>query len=125
MSTELWYAELLPTKNLMLAACRGETRPDHVVLRCARELAELHERRLAADRDEIGTIDQRRTEVRAGIDFWIHDRLPTSHGCARVHTEGLGAVVDRLAEFTAHAYAANGRTILWSELARPEFDRWI
>ncbi|WP_280384217.1 DUF4254 domain-containing protein [Nocardia wallacei] len=111
--------ELFPPKNHMLAACRGDTGRDHVLLRCAKELGELHERRLAEGAALVAQIDTRRSELRASADCWVHDRLPPSHGCARVHTEGLGSVIDRLAEFTARAYAALAGATEWDL-----FDAW-
>ncbi|WP_280264896.1 hypothetical protein [Nocardia wallacei] len=111
--------DILPSKNQILAACRGMTQPEHALLRCAKELGELHERRLAVDAPDAEEIDRRRRELRANIDFWINDRLPPSHGCARIHTERLGSVVDRLAEFTACAYSALAGTSDWDL-----FDAW-
>ncbi|MFD0360471.1 DUF4254 domain-containing protein [Nocardia sp. GCM10030253] len=96
----------LPGKNLLLAACRGDANNDHPLLRSARELAELHEQRVGASRDRVDEIDHERTRLVREIDYWVTGQLPPSLGAARVHTETIGAVVDRLGQFTAGAFAA-------------------
>jgi hypothetical protein len=95
----------LPGKNLLLAACRGDAH-DHPLLRSARELAELHELRLGASRERADEIDQERVGLVRAIDQWVAGQLTPSLGAARVHTETVGAVVDRLGQFTACAFAA-------------------
>ncbi|MFD0365430.1 DUF4254 domain-containing protein [Nocardia sp. GCM10030253] len=99
-------SEPLPGKNPMLAACRGDANNDHPLLRSARELAELHELRLGASRERADEIDHERTRLVREIDCWVTGQLPPSLGAARVHTETIGAVVDRLGQFTACAFAA-------------------
>ncbi|MFE7796839.1 DUF4254 domain-containing protein [Nocardia sp. NPDC057440] len=96
----------LPGKNLMLAACRGDVHNDDPLLRSASELAELHERRLGASREQADAIDHERARLVREIDHWVCVQLPPSLGAARVHTETIGAVVDRLGQFTACAFAA-------------------
>ncbi|UGT39098.1 DUF4254 domain-containing protein [Nocardia yamanashiensis] len=96
----------LPTKSQVLRACRGSGFPGHPLLRAAHDLAEVHERRLSATPDQAAALEQIRTDLVHEIDRWITSQLPPSHGGARVHTETLGAVIDRLAALTAHAYAA-------------------
>lgn len=89
----------------MLQACRGDVDTDHPLLRAARELTTLHERRLVA-RETAREIDEYRVrEVRA-IDRWVAADLPVAHGGAYLHTETVGAILDRLAYLTVCAYAA-------------------
>ncbi|MFD6161544.1 DUF4254 domain-containing protein [Nocardia sp. NPDC060256] len=92
---------------------------DHPLLRLARELTDLHEQRLCAARDTIADrryiddIDSRRTGLVRDINRWITLQLPPSHGAAHIHTETLGAVIDRLAQFTACAFAALASASPW------------
>ncbi|WP_433627199.1 DUF4254 domain-containing protein [Nocardia sp. CA-120079] len=97
--------EPLPTKGEVLRACRGVEHAAHPLLRAANELACLHERRLA-DGCRTADIDSRRAKLVREINHWAHGHLPPAHGSASVHTETLGAVLDRLARYTATAYAA-------------------
>ncbi|QLY32416.1 DUF4254 domain-containing protein [Nocardia huaxiensis] len=101
--------ETLPTKNQLLQACRGSAFA-HPLLRAAHDLAELHERRMGAGPEQLSELEDIRTDLVHSIDIWVTSQLPPSHGAARVHTETLGAVIDRLALLTAHAFAALART---------------
>lgn len=97
--------EPLPTKGDVLRACRGVEHTAHPLLRAAYELACLHERSPADDHQ--GTdINCRRAGLVREIDRWVYAHLPPAHGSASVHTETLGTVIDRLAEYTATAYTA-------------------
>ncbi|WP_227996969.1 DUF4254 domain-containing protein [Nocardia australiensis] len=97
--------EPLPTKSEVLRACRGVEHTDHPLLRVAYELTSLHERRLT-DGGPATEIDSRRAGLVRQIDRWVCSRLPPAPGSASVHTETLGAVVDRLAKYTITAYEA-------------------
>jgi hypothetical protein len=97
--------EPLPTKGEVLRACRGVEHAAHPLLHAAYELTCLHESRLA-DGGRADDIDCRRAKLVRQINHWVHAQLPPAHGSASVHTETLGAVIDRLAQFTAIAYAA-------------------
>jgi len=115
--------EPLPTKSEVLHACRGVEHTAHPILRAAAELTCLHERRLArpspsATRNGIAPrcssdhgchhieIDSSRADLVREIDRWVRAHLPPAPGSASVHTETLGTVIDRLAQYTATAYAA-------------------
>ncbi|WP_223885158.1 DUF4254 domain-containing protein [Nocardia colli] len=108
-----------PPKHQLLQACRGELPADHPLLRLARELTDLHEQRLCAakdtiaDRRHIDDIDSRRAGLVRDIDRWVILQLPPSHGAAHVHTETVGAVVDKLAQYTACAFAALTSASQW------------
>uniref|UniRef100_UPI001C219122 DUF4254 domain-containing protein n=1 Tax=Nocardia alni TaxID=2815723 RepID=UPI001C219122 len=65
----------------------------------------LHEERLSAPRARIDEIDTRRKELIHEADHWIDTRITPAQATARIHTETIGSVLDRLATFTAHAYA--------------------
>ncbi|MFE4459579.1 DUF4254 domain-containing protein [Nocardia tengchongensis] len=68
------------------------------MLRSAHALAELHERR-AEIRDPmmVSEIDCRRGELVDDINDWVEQELPQHRNGATMHTESLGAVVDRMA----------------------------
>ncbi|MFF0632593.1 DUF4254 domain-containing protein [Nocardia sp. NPDC004151] len=115
--------DTLPSKNQVLQACRGTGFPGHPLLRAAHDLTGLHERLLSARPEQLTELDTRRSNLVHEIDCWVTAQLPPSHGAARVHTETLGAVIDRLARLTAAAYAALAResgrdlTVAWEHLA--------
>ncbi|MBL1075817.1 DUF4254 domain-containing protein [Nocardia sp. 2] len=94
----------LPAKQLLLQACRGLPPADHPVLRCAGLLADLHERRLSAAAGATGHIDHHRAQLVHDIDTWVAMELPKAPRDAHLHTETVGTVVDRLAQFSALAY---------------------
>ncbi|WP_157555215.1 DUF4254 domain-containing protein [Nocardia crassostreae] len=94
----------LPPKHLLLQACRGLPPDDHPVLRCAGLLADLHERRLTADAGTTAPIDHDRALLVHDIDRWVAAELPKAERDAHLHTETVGTVVDRLAQFSALAY---------------------
>ncbi|MBB5914296.1 hypothetical protein BJY24_003163 [Nocardia transvalensis] len=96
--------ESLPPEHSLLEACRGTVLDDHVVLRCARRLAELHEQRLAAAASAAADIDRDRARLVHEIDHWVAWKLPRARGGSRLHTETVGTVIDRLAQFSALAY---------------------
>jgi len=98
--------EPLPPKNLLLDACRGLPHEEHVVLRSACRLAELHEQRLDAAARTVSDIDRHRAHLVHDIDRWVARELPHSHRGVRLHTETVGTVIDRLAQFSALAYLA-------------------
>ncbi|NNH71024.1 DUF4254 domain-containing protein [Nocardia uniformis] len=113
--------EPFPSKNRMLAACRGDTECAHPLLRWACELSKIHQQLLDADESMRTTTDQRRTALVRDIDQWIARELPPALGCARLHTETMGTVIDRLAKFTASANAALTSTAeveLWDSWER-------
>ncbi|MFI7664527.1 DUF4254 domain-containing protein [Nocardia sp. NPDC049526] len=97
--------EPLPTKGEVLRACRGVEHAAHPLLQAAYELTCLHESRLA-DGGRTDDIDCRRAKLVRRINHRVRAQLPPAHGSAAVHTETLGAVIDRLAQCTAIAYAA-------------------
>ncbi|UGT39335.1 DUF4254 domain-containing protein [Nocardia yamanashiensis] len=94
----------LPPKHLLLQACRGLPPDDHPLLRCAGLLADLHERRLTAVSGATGRIDHDRARLVLDIDRWVAAELPRADRDAHLHTETVGTVVDRLAQFSALAY---------------------
>ncbi|GAB2549484.1 DUF4254 domain-containing protein [Nocardia heshunensis] len=68
------------------------------MLRSAHALAELHERRgQVRDPVMVGEIDCRREELVDDINDWVEQELPQHRNGATLHTESLGAVVDRMA----------------------------
>ena len=105
----------LPTAPELLRAfhtpAERQARP-HAVLEAAHALVGCHERRHRAvstahtrgiDSDRlahctrtVGAIDAERAKLVAEIDVWVADTIPHRTG-ATLHTETLGAVIDRLA----------------------------
>lgn len=96
----------LPTRDQLLRACRGEDTAVHPLAPHARELTDLHNRRLTAEKEAVRDIDAHRTRLVRDIDRWTATHLPSAPGGAYLHTEGIGAIVDRLAQLTALAYNA-------------------
>ncbi|WP_330233329.1 DUF4254 domain-containing protein [Nocardia sp. NBC_00508] len=94
----------LPSKELVLHACRAVPRHEHPLLASAHLLAGLHERRLLAEPGGTSTIDQHRARLVLSIDRWVATELPLPHGGAHMHTETVGMVIDRLAQFSASAH---------------------
>ncbi|WP_378738363.1 DUF4254 domain-containing protein [Nocardia brasiliensis] len=105
--------EELPSPMELLRAFRDDPdRHKHIVLRAARELVECHERRhktveaahapdalsgrVAACSKLVEDIDRDRAELIGRIDAWVADNIE-HRGGASLHTETLGAVIDRLA----------------------------
>ncbi|MFI5782965.1 DUF4254 domain-containing protein [Nocardia sp. NPDC051570] len=96
----------LPTKAQLLNACRGVDYDTHPILRAAHALTGIHERHLTAPHPGIPELKTQRAHLMTEIDRCAVRSLPPAHGAARIHTETIGAVIDRMARFTALAYAA-------------------
>ncbi len=107
-------AEPLPTKSELLYACRGIEYDWHPILRAAHALTGLHEKSSSADILEHVRMECERARWIGEIDRCVTASLPPAHGSAHVHTETVGAVVDRVARFTAAAYAALADPCDWS-----------
>ncbi|WP_040775473.1 DUF4254 domain-containing protein [Nocardia pneumoniae] len=107
-------AEELPPAAALLRAFREPDDADrHSVLHAARELVECHARRhralerahapeasstsVAACSHLVEDIDAQRAEWIGRIDAWVAANIEHRSG-ASLHTETLGAVIDRIAE---------------------------
>ncbi|SNY89249.1 Protein of unknown function [Nocardia amikacinitolerans] len=110
-TTDVPLTAPLPTRRQLLRACRGDASVVHPLASHARELTLLHHRRL--DGDAVHAMDERRAELVRAVDRWARAHLPVARGAAYLHTEGLGTVIDRLAERTAHAYTALTKNSDW------------
>lgn len=89
---------VLPTAPQILCAFQGRRFQDRELLRSAHALAELHARRgQVLDAHLISEIDCRRSELVDDINDWIAQEIPQHRNGASLHTESLGAVVDRMA----------------------------
>ncbi|WP_330232049.1 DUF4254 domain-containing protein [Nocardia sp. NBC_00508] len=97
---------LLPSKDFVLEACTGRIRLPHPLLEAAYELAALHEARLDTPYPAREEIDRHRTRLTRHIDRWVASALPQAMGAAYLHTETVGAVVDRLARYSVLAHTA-------------------
>ncbi|MGQ4600548.1 DUF4254 domain-containing protein [Nocardia sp. R6R-6] len=115
---------VLPSKDLLLEACTGSIRQPHPVLEAAYELASLHEALQDTPHAQRQEIDRHRTRLTRDIDHWVASALPQALGAAYMHTETIGAVVDRLAEYSVLAHTALSRDTqqphihyIWRQLA--------
>ncbi|MVU76042.1 DUF4254 domain-containing protein [Nocardia sp. ET3-3] len=118
----------LPSPSTLLRAFRepiGSDRPDREVLESAHELVRCHEKRHrlleTAHADEatpdevadcthlVDKIDIKREDLVARIDEWVAANIPHRAG-ASLHTETLGAVIDRMAAKWVVAQLALGNT---------------
>ncbi|WP_054814244.1 DUF4254 domain-containing protein [Nocardia arizonensis] len=89
---------VLPTAPQILCAFQGRRFQDRELLRSAHALAELHARRAEVrDAFMVAEIDSRRGELIDDINDWIAQEIPQDRYGAILHTESLGAVVDRMA----------------------------
>ncbi|AHH15755.1 hypothetical protein NONO_c09480 [Nocardia nova SH22a] len=113
-AVEFLTPDPLPSSDLLLRACRGHRVIGGPILWFARDLAVLHERQLGRggstpdpDSALIVEIDRRRLELVMAIDDWIVRTVAQPHRPgATLHTETIGAVMDRLAEASVHAHHA-------------------
>jgi hypothetical protein len=118
----------LPQPSVLLRAFRepGDFNSHrHRVLDAARELVECHERRRGANQDAhvpgvssgrvaactqlVEDIDRHRAELVRRIDNWVAANIQHRAG-ASLHTETLGAVIDRMAAKWIAAQQALGMT---------------
>ncbi|MBF6212538.1 DUF4254 domain-containing protein [Nocardia puris] len=104
---------LLPTSDLLVRACRGHRVVGGPLLWFARDLAVLHERKHigrggSVDTDPVHILenDRRRGELVMAIDDWVTRSVPQHRLGATLHTETIGAVIDRLAESSVRAHHA-------------------
>ncbi|MBF6232648.1 DUF4254 domain-containing protein [Nocardia farcinica] len=104
---------VLPSSDLLVRACRGHRVVGGPLLWFARDLAVLHERRLVgrggsieSDPAVILENQRRRGELVMAIDDWVLRSVPQHRLGATLHTETVGAVIDRLAESAVRAHHA-------------------
>ncbi|WP_245716663.1 DUF4254 domain-containing protein [Nocardia mikamii] len=112
-AVEFLTTEVLPSSDLLLRACRGHRVIGGPILWFARDLAVLFERQLGRggstpDPDSALMIEigRRRMELVMAIDDWIVRAVPQQSSGATLHTETIGAVIDRLAEASVRAHHA-------------------
>ncbi len=97
---------VLPDRTQMMQAVCGVAGDGDPVLAAAHELATLHERREQQIPGDTSDIDWTRARLVCEIDRWVVLRSPTPATSAPMHTESIGAVVDRMAHFAALTYRA-------------------
>lgn len=113
-TVEKFVSGILPSSDLLLRACRGYRVVGGPMVWFTRDLAVLHERRLigrggsepAHDPPTLIEIDRRRNELVMAIDDWISRSIPQHRLGATLHTETIGAVIDRIAEASVRAHHA-------------------
>ncbi|WP_245550783.1 DUF4254 domain-containing protein [Nocardia paucivorans] len=103
----------LPSSDLLVRAARGHRVVGGQLLWFTRDLAVLHERRLVGrggsmvtDPEQLLEIERRRMELVMAIDDWVMRNVPQTRMGATLHTETIGAVIDRLAEASVRAHHA-------------------
>ncbi len=103
-------AGVLPTAPQLLCAFQGRRFDDQVLLRSARALAEMHARRVRL-RDPLmaAEIDCERGILVDDINGWVERVMPQHRNGASLHTESLGAVIDRMARSWVEANQAIDR----------------
>ncbi|MBF6163092.1 DUF4254 domain-containing protein [Nocardia cyriacigeorgica] len=94
----------LPTAPQLLSACRGFPDTNGPVIAATVELGELHSDRITAAPRETERIDGRRAHLVHEIDRFVVLAVPVPFPSARIHTETIGRVIDRIAELTAMTY---------------------
>ncbi|MFF0494298.1 DUF4254 domain-containing protein [Nocardia sp. NPDC004068] len=90
-----------PSAEELCAAIRGHHIGEHPVLALAAEFGTLYQTMQASCTHQCCCP---RVELVLAVDTWAADHLPVPCGGARMHTESLGAVIDRLARLQVHAY---------------------
>ncbi len=96
-------AGLLPPAGELSAAIHGRHIGAHALTRLAARLGVLHRRtRTCPHTDD--ECDCGRVELILGVDLWATLWLPRPRAGARLHTESLGAVLDRMARSQVHAF---------------------
>lgn len=96
----------LPQRDVMLRAVRGVVTGADPILRAAHDLSALHERRELILPGDTSDIDWARARLVTEIDRWVLVRTPPAPTTAPMHTESIGAVIDRLALLAALSYRA-------------------
>ncbi|WP_433678013.1 DUF4254 domain-containing protein [Nocardia sp. CA-119907] len=110
-------AQSIPSKDLLLTAIRGWGHNSHPLLDAAQELVQLHQQSAICSASQFDTLMARRIQLVHCIDTCVRTATPSPLPAARIHTERLGSVVDRIAQLSAHLAVA---TVL------PVFERiWI
>jgi hypothetical protein len=90
----------LPSAEGLCSAIRGHHIDPHPVAQLAGEFGTLYQPAWAH------TLECwcRRQELKRAVDHWASRHLPPPHPDAKLHTETLGAVIDRLARTQVRAY---------------------
>ncbi|QIS08817.1 hypothetical protein [Nocardia arthritidis] len=95
-----------PSRDAILAACRGFPTDDHPMLDAAGELALLHHRREQTPLWAAEELDWHRARLMRDIDLWVVMAAPSPHQDARIHTHTMGQVIDQIAQLTNLTYIA-------------------
>ncbi|MFB8278097.1 DUF4254 domain-containing protein [Nocardia colli] len=106
--------EPLPPKTMVLEACRAAPLSGHPLLESAYLLAGLHERRGRTEPGAAAEIDAHRARLVLAIDRWVATEVPPPHDSAHLHTETVGMVIDRLAQFSVTANESLSSTPEWA-----------
>ncbi|MBH0777708.1 DUF4254 domain-containing protein [Nocardia bovistercoris] len=100
-ATSHYTARLLPSGEELCAAILGHHVGGHPLSRIAARLGVLYRHEAGHTLTECGCD---RTELVLAADEWTAVCLPVPRSGARLHTESLGAVIDRLARLQVGAY---------------------
>ncbi|MQY19489.1 hypothetical protein NRB20_25790 [Nocardia sp. RB20] len=99
-------ASQLPSKVLLVQACTGTATPNHPILLACRELTRLHQSRLDCSIANIPVIDSVRRNTVREVDRWVSASGTQTPTAPFLHTETLGTVIDRIAEYSVAAQAS-------------------
>ncbi|MFF3574346.1 DUF4254 domain-containing protein [Nocardia jiangxiensis] len=102
----------LPSKVLLVQACTGIATPDHPVLLACQELACLHKARLDYSITDIPEIDSARRKAVREVDRWLSASGTQAPTAPFLHTETVGMVIDRIAEYSIAAQAGSAQGVL-------------
>ncbi|MFQ6331193.1 DUF4254 domain-containing protein [Nocardia sp. CWNU-33] len=97
MATAAGRPGLLPSADELLDAIQDDRSNNHPLAVSASHAGSLHRRRID-EPTRTAEIDTHRSILMRAIDLWVSRNVPTAHTGPTMHTEGLGPVVDRLAE---------------------------
>lgn len=102
----------LPSKVLLVQACMGSAIPSHPVLLASRELACLHQARLDHSNADTPEIDEARRNAVREVDRWLSASGAQTPNAPFLHTETVGMVIDRIAEYSIAAQAGSAQGTL-------------
>lgn len=104
-------APQLPPKSLLIRACASTAIPTHPILLACRELACLHRARLDYSNTNIPEIDNARQNAVREVDRWLSASGTQTPTAPFLHTETVGTVIDRIAEYSIAAQAGLARGV--------------
>ncbi|MBF6240487.1 DUF4254 domain-containing protein [Nocardia otitidiscaviarum] len=96
-------ASPFPTKDALLEIFRGHAHEESGLANAAAKLADLH-RLHHTHPQRRAEINRHRAELVTAIDCWVTTHTPKPHPRARMYTETVGTLIDRMAAIAATAF---------------------